>query len=275
MRLASRLLLGANRLLPAPALPGESNADAYALWEYNTAGPIVELFQRAFGTVNSAHRGLDLGCGLGGKTKRLAEVGSQLGWTALDLSLQHLRAASDLHGERATWCAGDAALLPFADRSFDVIVSADTLEHLPDPRRVLRELHRCLRAEGRVALLFNPWGSPRGSHLGDLLRLPWCQLWFDSATLIEAARAEAERRQTVSRSYAESLVEHFRDHVHPTRIADFRHWIASDGLFEIETELHVGPGPLRRASWIGRGSWEEWLAASYGAVLRPLASTRR
>jgi SAM-dependent methyltransferase len=272
MRLAARFLLSANRLLPAPALPGESDAQSYAQWEYNTAGPAVELFQRALVRVADPRRALDLGCGLGGKTQRLTELTPQLRWTALDLSRQNLHAASQLHGRCAEWCCADAALLPFADHSLDLILSSDTLEHLPDPRRVLRELHRCLRSGGRIALLFNPWGSPRGSHLGDLLRLPWCQLWFDGETLIEAARAEAARHGSRSHGFAESLIVHFRDHVHPTRIADLRRWVALEELFAIEEEMHVGPGPLRRAGWIAAGPWEEWLSASYGAILRPLAT---
>jgi SAM-dependent methyltransferase len=275
MRLATQLLLTANRLLPAPALPGESDARSYAQWEYTTAGPSVELFQRALGAVPDARRALDLGCGLGGKTRRLCELTPALSWSALDVSQQHLRDAAAQNGRCADWCGGDAALLPFADGSFDVILSADTLEHLPDPKRALRELRRCLRPGGRVALLFNPWGSPRGSHLGDLLRLPWCQLWFDAPTLIEAARAEAARSATFSSQYADSLIDHFRDHVHPTRIADFRRWLSEDRQLEIESEMHVGPGRLQRARWIAGRPWEEWLSASYGAVLRPASNTQR
>lgn len=40
---------------------------------------------------------------------------------------------------------GDAAKLPYDDNSFDTICCFETLEHVPDPHRVLQELHRVAR----------------------------------------------------------------------------------------------------------------------------------
>ena len=45
---------------------------------------------------------------------------------------------------------GDAARLPFADGSFDVVVCLEVIEHLPQPEQVLREVNRVLRAGGRA-----------------------------------------------------------------------------------------------------------------------------
>jgi SAM-dependent methyltransferase len=54
----------------------------------------------------------------------------------------------------------DACALPFADRSFDVVVSIDTLEHVPPPRRpgLLAELGR---VTGDALLLAAPFHRPR------------------------------------------------------------------------------------------------------------------
>ena len=53
--------------------------------------------------------------------------------------------------------------LPFADQSLDLIVLPHVLEFSPDPHRVLREVDRCLRPDGRVLITgFNPislWGA--------------------------------------------------------------------------------------------------------------------
>ena len=208
-------------------------------------------------------------------------------WTALDISLEHLRNAGDWFAHRGN-CGihrtqADAAGLPFPAASFDRIVSADALEHLPDPRAALKEFRRCIRPDGRIVLLFNPWASPRGSHLADLLALPWCHVVFSRDALVEATRAEAKRRSLRAGApelaqrcldHGEALVEHFTHHVHPTRIADLRKWLQEDGQLEIESERHFGPGPLRDAGFVSAGWCEEFFSATYGAVLRPVASSR-
>ncbi len=97
------------------------------------------------------------------------------------------------------------------------------------PREMLREFRRCLRPKGRFVLVFNPWGSPRGSHLSQVVRLPWCQLLFSRDTLEAAVaaqcRADAGRASTIEgRAAAEALsrdvVDFFRKPC--TRHADRR-----------------------------------------------------
>lgn len=48
-------------------------------------------------------------------------------------------------------CA-DAGQLPFADGSFDHVTAFDVVEHFADEDRVLSELHRVLRPDGRACL---------------------------------------------------------------------------------------------------------------------------
>lgn len=276
-------LLGlANRLLPAPSLPGDADPMEYAQWEYDTSSAAVELLGRCEGPVR---RALDVGCGLGGKTLRLRESGDpDVEWWGLDIEEDHLHGARDFHRQKAVeppkLVRADAARLPYADGVFDRVVSADALEHFPEPRRTLRELRRVLDDQGRLVLLFNPWLSPRGSHLGDLLHLPWCQAFFSRETLVEATQAEAERRarraktpeQTQRiREHGESLVQHFLHHVHPTHVRDLRHWLQRDATFAIESEALIGPGPLARLPQGVLRLGEEWFSATYGAVLRPLS----
>jgi ubiquinone/menaquinone biosynthesis C-methylase UbiE len=285
--LSASLLLIANRLLPAVDLPGDSDPMAYATWENKTASGLLEVFESARGQGATVRRALDVGCGYGGKTTLLREnTGAGVEWTALDLAQEHLRHAGDwftqtghtaIHRTRA-----DAARLPFADASFERIVSADALEHLPRPREVLSEFRRCLHDEGRVVLLFNPWSSPRGSHLADLLHMPWCQVLFSRETLVEATRAEAARRAREATDpaasermteHAEALIDHFLNHVHPTKIADLRNWLAEGGELEIESERHFGPGRMRDAGFVSKPWCEEFFSATYAVVLRPAATS--
>jgi SAM-dependent methyltransferase len=60
---------------------------------------------------------------------------------------------------------GDAASLPFPDEHFDVVAAQFTLDHVQDPRGVLKEWTRVLKHDGVVALvvenrLFHGW-EPR------------------------------------------------------------------------------------------------------------------
>ncbi|MDH7486514.1 MAG: class I SAM-dependent methyltransferase [Anaerolineae bacterium] len=47
---------------------------------------------------------------------------------------------------------GDAMQLPFADESFDTVVSFQVLEHVPEPQRMMGEISRVLRAGGHLIL---------------------------------------------------------------------------------------------------------------------------
>jgi ubiquinone/menaquinone biosynthesis C-methylase UbiE len=47
---------------------------------------------------------------------------------------------------------GDAQCLPFANGSFDLIVSCETIEHLPDVHAAIREMHRVTRPGGKLFL---------------------------------------------------------------------------------------------------------------------------
>src|SRR5260221_1241669 len=62
--------------------------------------------------------------------------------------------SADIEPGRAA-VAADVTDLPFADESFDLIVCSHVLEHVPDDRAAMREMHRVLRLSG-VALIQTP-----------------------------------------------------------------------------------------------------------------------
>jgi SAM-dependent methyltransferase len=50
----------------------------------------------------------------------------------------------------------DACDLPFEDASFDLAICVHTLEHIPEDRQALREIHRVLRPGGTAVLQVPP-----------------------------------------------------------------------------------------------------------------------
>jgi ubiquinone/menaquinone biosynthesis C-methylase UbiE len=92
---------------------------------------------------------LDLGCGTGMFLQELS--GRAKFVVGVDVSPEMLRMANVRHG-RAALVQADADALPFADGSFDAVVSVTLLQNMPDPAATVREVARVLRPGG-VAIL--------------------------------------------------------------------------------------------------------------------------
>lgn len=71
------------------------------------------------------------------------------------------------HGFIDVWCDGHA--LPFAEESFDTLLSTEVLEHIPDPGRMLGEMYRTLKPGGRL-LVTVPFTAPQHALPHDFYR---------------------------------------------------------------------------------------------------------
>ena len=49
------------------------------------------------------------------------------------------------------WEVSDIQMLPFGDETFDTVISCETIEHVPDPPRAVRELTGVLKRGGHVS----------------------------------------------------------------------------------------------------------------------------
>lgn len=91
---------------------------------------------------------LDLGGDNGVISYQLRRRGGM--WTSADLSEKSVESIRRLVGERVERIEG--ARLPFPDRSFDVIVIIDMLEHVQDDALFIAECHRVLKQSGRLVV---------------------------------------------------------------------------------------------------------------------------
>jgi SAM-dependent methyltransferase len=99
-------------------------------------------------------RVLDAGCGTAYGTRMLAEAGAAQ-VTGVDRATSVLDAARPSCPENVELVPGDLRELPFADRSFDLVVCFEVIEHLEEPDAALRELERVVAADG-VVLVSSP-----------------------------------------------------------------------------------------------------------------------
>lgn len=110
----------------------------------------------ALGELLHGQRVLDLGCGTGGAARLLADefgcevVGVDI-TAAFIAAAEWLSAATGLAGHTRFLCA-DAARVPLADSSFDVVWCQHALMNMPDVPAVLAEWRRLLAPGGRVLL---------------------------------------------------------------------------------------------------------------------------
>lgn len=113
--------------------------------------------------VRKGSRVLEVGCGLGFDTMALARIVGSTGWVvAVDSSqamLELARSRSEDLGLPVEFVLGDASRLDYDDGCFDCTRVDRTLQHIPEPERVLKEMARVTRSGGRIVAYEPDWGT--------------------------------------------------------------------------------------------------------------------
>jgi ubiquinone/menaquinone biosynthesis C-methylase UbiE len=120
----------------------------------DASSPWYRLVRERIGNV-SGLRVLELACGRGGFVRELAQGGARV--MGCDFSFSALRVGQEKrsvarNGETMVFVQGDAQLLPFASDSFDLVVSCETIEHVPDVKSALCEMWRVARSGAKLFL---------------------------------------------------------------------------------------------------------------------------
>ena len=176
----------------APRLAPLSATESSNYAKFQTANPLVRrLIDRFYARLRAivsplgADSLLDAGCGEGETIERLGDL------------LPARIAAVDLSAEAVEFTAArlpqvevareSVYELPFDDRSFDLVLCLEVLEHLDDPEAALAELGRVSAGAVVVSVPHEPWfraGSLlRGKHIGALGNHPEHVNHWNSASL--------------------------------------------------------------------------------------------
>jgi SAM-dependent methyltransferase len=226
----------------------------YALFEYYRSAKVIAFLERA--GVRVAGRVLDAGCGGGGMPLSLGEEVRQV--IGIDPFNRFGDAGARLARERGLrnvrFALADGMALPFAARTFDLVLSHAVIEHVADAPLYLRECARVLAADGRVYLSTSPYLSFAGAHLPRLkLQLP-LHLMFGRrvafATFTWLARHAAWTLKEPA--HENSFIQLARrgqtkqdDLLEKVTVSRLRAQIAAAGLAIVREELHV-TGTVRR-----------------------------
>jgi ubiquinone/menaquinone biosynthesis C-methylase UbiE len=148
-------------------------------------------------------RVLDLGCGTGWASRRLARVATAGEVVGIDVADEMLRraeqASAGISNVRYVW--GSAERIPAPDNYFTKVLSVESFYYYADQGKALDELRRVLAAGGRLFILINLY---RDNH--------YSLLWVDELKVPVQVRSEAE--------YVALLSQHGFSDVEARRIPD-------------------------------------------------------
>jgi SAM-dependent methyltransferase len=233
----------------------------YALFEYYRSAKVLAFLERAGVAMNG--RVLDAGCGGGGMPLSLADEAALVvgidpfpRFTDAGVRLRRERDVEHMH-----FALADGMALPFADGSFDLVLSHAVIEHVADAPLYLRECARVLAPGGRVYLSTAPYLSFAGAHLPRLKlpiplhilagrRVAFATFQFLARHATWSLREPANENSFI-KAARRGEVKH-DDLLELVRVRRLRRQIVASGLRIVREELHATatvrrmPAPVAR-----------------------------
>lgn len=114
---------------------------------------------------------LDIGCGAGILTNALAKTGHKV--SGIDLSESSLKIAKQRDTTQTVdYQTANAYAIPYPDQTFDVVCAMDVLEHVEEPRRLIKEASRVLKSDG--LFFFHTFNRNFLSYFVIIKGVDWC-----------------------------------------------------------------------------------------------------
>ena len=173
------------------AARGDRRPFPQADFERETFGDLFKLFPDF--PLREAMTGravLDLGCGYGGKTVEFRlqcsasrVCGVEPHGSMIERAREYAATRSVDHVEFEV-CG--ARSIPYADGTFDLVVTHDVLEHVDDPRVTVSEIFRVLGPRGLSVNVFPLYLGALSHHLDYVVNVPGIHWLFSPHTLVHA-----------------------------------------------------------------------------------------
>lgn len=117
---------------------------------------------------------LDVGCGTGYITKRIAKINPNL--IAVDTDAKRIKMAREFTNNQIDFRVIEPDKLPFPDNSFDLVTCLEVLEHIPQYESFIKELKRVSRKYVLITVPNEPFfrlaNLLRGKHISTLGNVP-------------------------------------------------------------------------------------------------------
>jgi len=162
--------------------------------EFHTRGRESTLEVAELASLKASDLVLDVGCGLGGTARYLAER-YKCNVAGIDLTEEYISVGKELTeriglSDRVELSHGSALELPYEDKSFDVVWTEHVQMHIADKNRFYAEIARVLKRGGRLLFhdIFRGHGGP------PLYPTPWAE---DES--ISTLATETEARSIIER----------------------------------------------------------------------------
>ena len=153
-------------------------------WSRRLAELFID-FAGAAGAQATPQEILDVGCGTGSLAFTLAGRGHVKSITGIDFSPAYIAYATRKNSDsRITFEQGDACAMPYADRSFDGVLSLLVLHYVREPLKAVAEMRRVARPGATVAATV--W-DVRGGFVAN-------RIFFDTASALDPAAAKHRNR---------------------------------------------------------------------------------
>lgn len=151
-------------------LPQHTNAQLRFLQQEKNAAAYVIPFIEEGSPLKPGMRVLEIGCGEGGVLLPFLERGCYC--VGVDLTSSRIALAGQflgdyLHSGQLRLINKDIYLVDFShefEKSFDLIILKDAIEHIPEQERLMNYLKPLLKPGGFIYLGFPPWYMPHGGH---------------------------------------------------------------------------------------------------------------